>query len=53
VNASNYRPTPHLEKYAAWISACLESAGPFRDCASQYFPANPNDFSTLGLTDQW
>ncbi len=61
MNVSNYRLTEHLEKYGAWIAKCIWFAtdpgswgnGHFDWCASQYYPANPNDFSTWGLTDQW
>jgi endoglucanase len=61
LNVSNYRFTEHLEKYGTWISKCLAFAtnpaswgnGHFDWCASQYYPADPNDFSTWGLTDQW
>jgi endoglucanase len=61
LNVSNYRFSEHLEKYGTWISKCLWFAtdagswgnGHFDWCASQYYPANPNDFSTWVLTDQW
>ena len=61
LNVSNYRLTEHLEKYGTWISKCFWFAtdpgswgnGHFDWCASQYYPADPNDFSTWGLTDQW
>ncbi len=63
VNVSNYRLTEHLVKYATWISNCIAFAnnpddggwrlGHYDWCASQYFPANPNDFSTWHLTDEW
>jgi endoglucanase len=61
VNASNYRPTDHLTKYGTWIAQCLwfstdDSSwgkGHFDWCASQYYPANPDDFSTWGATDEW
>ena len=61
LNVSNYRLNSHLEKYGTWISKCIAFAsnpaswgvGHSEWCASQYFPANPNDFSTWGLTDQW
>jgi endoglucanase len=61
LNVSNYRLTEHLQKYGAWISKCLAFAtnpaswgvGHFDWCASQYYPANPNVFSTWTLTDQW
>ena len=61
LNVSNYRLNSHLEKYGAWVSKCIAFAshpsswgnGHAEWCASQYFPANPNDFSTWVLTDQW
>ena len=61
LNVSNYRLNSHLEKYGTWVSKCIAFAshpsswgnGHSEWCASQYFPANPNDFSTWGLTDQW
>jgi endoglucanase len=61
LNVSNYRLTEHLVKYGTWISKCIWFGadpgswgnGHFDWCASQYYPANPNDFSTWGLTDQW
>ena len=63
VNASNYQLTERLVKYGTWISGCIAFAnnpeeggwrlGNYSWCGSQYFPANPNDFSTWGLTDQW
>lgn len=61
LNVSNYRLTEHLAKYGAWISKCIWFAtdpgswgnGHFDWCASQYYPADPNDFSTWALTDQW
>ena len=61
LNVSNYRLDSHLEKYGTWVSKCIAFAtnraswglGHFDWCASQYYPASPNDFSTWGLTDQW
>jgi endoglucanase len=63
LNVSNYQVTPRLQKYGNWISSCIAFANNPADggwrlnhyswCASQYYPANPNDFSTWGLTDQW
>lgn len=61
LNVSNYQLNSHLEKYGTWIPKCIAFAsnpqswgvGHSEWCASQYFPANPNDFSTWGLTDQW
>lgn len=55
LNVSNYRFTEHLQKYGQWISDCIylsqHSWWQVQWCASQYFPANPNDFSTWGLSD--
>ena len=61
LNVSNYRLSQHLQKYGTWTSKCLAFAtnpaswglGHFDWCASQYYPANPNDFSTWTLSDQW
>ena len=61
LNVSNYRLDTHLEKYGTWTAKCVAFAsnpaswgvGHAEWCGSQYFPANPNDFSTWGLTDQW
>ena len=61
LNVSNYVETERLEKYGAWVSKCLWFAsdpaswglGHYDWCANQYYPANPNDFSTWVLTDQW
>ena len=61
LNVSNYVETERLEKYGAWVSKCIWFGGDaaswgynhFDWCASQYYPANPNDFSTWVLTDQW
>jgi endoglucanase len=61
LNVSNYRFTQHLEKYGTWIAKCIWFATDpgswgnehFDWCASQYYPADPNDFSTWTLTDQW
>jgi endoglucanase len=55
VNASNYVQTERLQKYSHWISDCvylsLNSWWHPEWCASQYFPANPADFTTWGLSD--
>lgn len=61
LNVSNYVETERLEKYGAWVSKCIWFGGDpaswgynhYDWCASQYYPANPNDFSTWVLTDQW
>jgi endoglucanase len=55
VNASNYVQTERLVKYSHWISDCVHlSVNSWWEpawCASQYYPANPADFSTWGLSD--
>ncbi|GEL94850.1 glycoside hydrolase family 6 protein [Cellulomonas composti] len=63
LNVSNYEVTERQVKFASWISQCLWygtntaeggwRVGHFDYCASQYYPADPNDFGTWGLTDQW
>ncbi|GCE77804.1 glucanase [Cellulomonas biazotea] len=63
LNASNYQLSERQVKYGNWISQCLWYGtndaeggwrlGHFDYCASQYYPADPADFSTWGLTDQW
>lgn len=55
LNASNYVETERLAKYGTWISDCINlSQNSWWEpawCASQYYPANPADFSTWGLSD--
>ena len=54
VNVSNYQPSPQLTDYGTWIADCIamvtDPANPDyqnpSDCASQYYPASPGDFST-------
>ncbi len=61
LNVSNYELENHLEKYGTWIAKCIAfgsnpaswGKGHTEWCASQYNPANPSDFSTWTLTDQW
>ena len=62
LNVSNYQLNSRLEKYGTWIAKCIWFGDPnsgswgnghFEWCASQYSPANPNDFSTWTLSDQW
>jgi endoglucanase len=63
LNVSNFEASERLEKYGTWVSSCIAFAnndseggwrlGHYDWCASQYYPANPNDFSTWGLTDDW
>ena len=55
LNVSNYRYTDHLMKYGQWTSDCIylsqNSWWQAQWCASQYYPASPDDFSTWGLSD--
>jgi endoglucanase len=61
LNVSNYQPDPNLIDYGTWISDCIaivtDPSNPLFNnpgaCASQYYPANPSDFSTWGLTTAW
>jgi endoglucanase len=61
LNVSNYQPDPNLVDYGTWISDCIAivttPSNPLFNnpsaCASQYYPANPSDFSTWGLTTAW
>jgi endoglucanase len=63
VNVSNFQTTSRQLKYGTWISQCIAYAtnpadggwriGRFSDCASQYYPADPNDESTWYKTDEW
>ncbi|MFI6327160.1 glycoside hydrolase family 6 protein [Micromonospora chersina] len=61
LNVSNYETTERQLKYGDWIAKCVHygTAGPewargnFDWCASQYYPADPADFSTWGRTDAW
>ena len=61
LNVSNYQADPQLLDYGTWISDCIAmvtdpnnwSYNQPGNCASQYYPANPNDFSTWDLTTQW
>ena len=63
LNVSNYETTERQLKFGDWISQCIHYGtnpaeggwrlGHFNWCASQYYPANPADFSTWGLTDAW
>jgi endoglucanase len=62
LNVSSYQADERLEKYGAWVAKCVWFADPTSGswggghaewCGSQYTPANPDDFSTWDLTDQW
>ncbi len=55
LNVSNYRPTRELDKYASWLSRCIDlvqrASYPAASCPSQYYPADPADFTTWTRTD--
>ena len=63
INVSNFQEDQRLIKHATWTSQCIAFAnnadeggwrlGHYEWCASQYFPANPSDFSTWHLSDEW
>ena len=63
LNVSNFQSTQNLITYGTWISKCLAFAknpadggwrlGHYELCASQYWPANANDFSSWALSDAW
>jgi endoglucanase len=63
LNVSNFQTTSRQLTYGTWISECIAYAtnpadggrrlGRFADCASQYYPADPNDESTWYKTDAW
>ncbi len=56
LNVSNYQATERLRKYGRWISQCIyldQNSWFQRDwCGSQYYPADPSDFSTWSATDE-
>jgi endoglucanase len=62
-NASNYQATDHETKFDTRISQCIAFAnnpeeggwrlGHYDYCASQYYPANVDDFGTWHLSDEW
>ncbi|WP_430647938.1 glycoside hydrolase family 6 protein [Agromyces sp. GXS1127] len=55
LNVSNYETTERQQKFGTWISECIhldQNSWWQREwCGSQYYPANPADFSTWELTD--
>jgi endoglucanase len=61
LNVAGYQLNSQLEKYGTWISKCIAFAshpsswgkGQTELCANQYYPADPDDFNTWELTDQW
>jgi endoglucanase len=61
VNVSNYQTDAESQDYGSWVSDCIamitDPAGwaynQPGDCASQYYPATVDDFSTWPLTTAW
>jgi endoglucanase len=61
LNVSNYEPNDKLLDYGTWISQCIRYASSgsgddparFAACASQYYPASPNDYATWSLSRKW
>jgi endoglucanase len=59
LNASNYEPNEKLLDYGTWISQCIQygthgdGTGHFDRCASQYYPASPNDYATWAKSRKW
>ena len=59
LNVSNFQTTSRQLQYGTWISECIAyataatAARRFKNCASQYYPADPNDESTWYKTDEW
>ena len=61
LNVSNYVVDIRLQKYGTWVAKCIAFGsnpaswgnGHTEWCASQYSPANPGDFSSWTLSDQW
>lgn len=57
LNASNYESQQRITSYSHWISQCLDLSARVSwwqpsYCASQYYPADPNDTTTWHLTDE-
>jgi len=59
INASNYEPGDKLLDYGTWVSQCIQygthgdGTGHFDRCASQYYPASPNDYATWAKSRKW
>jgi endoglucanase len=61
INVSNYQTDAESQDYGSWVSDCIAMiTDPTNwaynqpgDCASQYYPATVNDFSTWPLTTAW
>src|SRR3712207_8577196 len=46
-------PRSTLFPYTTLFRSDGKRLGRYTDCASQYYPATPSDFSTWHLTDEW
>jgi endoglucanase len=61
LNVSNYQTNAASEDYGNWVSDCIAMISDPSDwaynlpadCASQYYPATVDDFSTWALTNAW
>lgn len=63
LNVSNFQPTDRLLLYGSWVSRCLHYVanaaeggwrlGRYDYCASQYYPATADDFSSWQRSEQW
>jgi endoglucanase len=63
LNVSSYQPTAATTEYGTWIGECISFAndpsdggwrlGNYDYCASQYYPATADDYSTWSLSDDW
>ena len=61
LNVSNYQTNAASEDYGNWVSDCIAMISDPSDwaynlpadCASQYYPASVDDFSTWALTNAW
>lgn len=61
LNVSNFRADDELHDYGSWVSDCIAMVtdpahwayGQPGDCASQYYPATVDDFSTWSQTSDW
>ena len=61
LNVSNFRTNPELQDYGSWVSDCIAMVtdpahwayGHPEYCASQYYPATVDDFSTWSQTTDW
>jgi len=61
LNVSNYQTNAASQDYGNWVSDCIAMISDPSDwaynlpadCASQYYPASVNDFSTWALTNAW